>query len=76
MDEHIAMTDTVLMTEPTEQGEQCLAPGIRPITQKDRLQLLCDAPLRPRRPQKSLCVGLFDEGYSKPARHVHPTANP
>lgn len=55
------MPTRTIYSEPTEQGEQTLAPGIRPITQKGRLQLLWDAPLRPRRSQKSLSVGLFDE---------------
>jgi len=48
-------------TEDTEQGAQVLVPGVRPVTTKDRLQLLMDAPLAPHKPQKPLCVGLFDE---------------
>ena len=48
-------------TEDTEQDTQVLVPGIRPVTTKDRLQLLLDAPLSPRKPQKPLCIGLFDE---------------
>ena len=48
-------------TEETEQGQQVLVAGIRPITDKDRLHLLMDAPLVPRIRQKPLCVGLFDE---------------
>lgn len=48
-------------TEPTPQGEQMLIPGVRPITTRDRLTLLTDAPMRPRAAQKPLDIGLFDE---------------
>lgn len=48
-------------TEPTPQGEQMLIPGVRPITTRDRLTLLMDAPMRPRAAQKPLDIGLFDE---------------
>jgi len=47
--------------ETTPEGEQTLVPGIRPITQRDRLDLLMAAPLVPRREQKPLNIGLFDE---------------
>ncbi len=50
-----------LETEATDQGEQALVPGVRPITQGERLALLMDAPLVPRREQKPLNIGLFDE---------------
>ncbi|MER9159164.1 hypothetical protein [Mesorhizobium sp. M0778] len=48
-------------TEPTPQGEQMLIPGVRPITTRDRLTLLMDAPMCPRAAQKPLDIGLFDE---------------
>lgn len=48
-------------TETTEQGEQLLVPGIRPVTQVERLTFLMAAPLAPRRQQKPLDIGLFDE---------------
>lgn len=48
-------------SEPTPQGEQMLIPGIRPITTRDRLTLLMDAPMCPRAAQKPLDIGLFDE---------------
>ncbi|WP_292280965.1 hypothetical protein, partial [Mesorhizobium sp.] len=48
-------------SEPTPQGEQMLVPGVRPVTTRDRLGLLIDAPMRPRAAQKPLDVGLFDE---------------
>ncbi|MER9801383.1 hypothetical protein NKJ36_30575 [Mesorhizobium sp. M0142] len=35
-------------SEPTPQGEQMLIPGVRPITTRDRLTLLMDAPMCPR----------------------------
>lgn len=50
-----------LETEPTEQGEQALVPGIRPVTQRTRLALRAAAPLAPRHEQKPLNIGLFDE---------------
>lgn len=48
-------------TENTQQGEQVLIPGVRPVTTRDRLHLLTEAPLLPRRAQKPLNIGLFDE---------------
>ena len=48
-------------TEATEQGDQTLVPGVRPVTVKDRLRLLAEAQLAPRKPQKPPNVGLFDE---------------
>ncbi|WP_157357704.1 hypothetical protein [Mesorhizobium metallidurans] len=35
-----------LQTEPTPQGKQTLIPGVRPVTTRDRLALLADAPAR------------------------------
>ena len=55
------MTTPPFQTEFTDQGEQSLMPGVRPICQRERLQLLFDAPLMPRRAQKPCNVGLFDE---------------
>jgi hypothetical protein len=37
-----------------------LIPGVRPITTRDRLTLLTDAPMRPRAAQKPLDISLFD----------------
>ena len=48
-------------SETTAQGEQRLIGGIRPITERDRLELLTAAPLRPRCAQKHCNIGLFDE---------------
>lgn len=48
-------------TEVTDQGEQGLMPDIRPITQRDRLDLLMAAPMTPSHKQKPLDIGLFDE---------------
>jgi hypothetical protein len=49
------------MTEPTPEGEQCLVPGVTPITQRQRIEALIAAPLMSRRAQKPLNIGLFDE---------------
>jgi hypothetical protein len=48
-------------SEMTPLGEQTLIAGVRPITSRDRLQSRLDAPLLPRRLQKPLNVGLWDE---------------
>ena len=58
MTEHPALS---VETETAEQGEQLLVPGIRQVTQQERLALLMVAPLAPRREQKPLDIGLFDE---------------
>ncbi|MDE2166270.1 MAG: hypothetical protein KGJ66_08020 [Alphaproteobacteria bacterium] len=50
-----------LQSERTPEGEQTLIPGVRPITARERLALLMAAPLAPRKPQKPLNIGLFDE---------------
>ena len=48
-------------TEQTAQGEQVLVHGVRPVTDRDRLEILAAAPMAPRKPQKPLNIGLFDE---------------
>jgi hypothetical protein len=50
-----------LQSEMTPDGEQTLIPGVIPITMRDRLELRIAAPLSPRKPQKPLDIGLFDE---------------
>lgn len=55
------MTRLRFQTETTAQGEQALVSGVAPITTKDRLRLLVDAPLAPHKAQKPLNIGLFDE---------------
>ena len=56
-------------TQPTEAGAQTLVPGVRPVTLRDRLDLLARQPMAPRRnpsaQQKPCDHGLFDEA----ARH-------
>ena len=52
---------SALQSEPTPEGEQTLIPGVRPITKRERLALLTAAPLAPRKPQRPLNIGLFDE---------------
>jgi hypothetical protein len=49
------------VTEPTEAGEQLLAPFGSPVSVRARLDYLIAQPLAPRKPQKPLDVGLFDE---------------
>jgi hypothetical protein len=48
-------------SEPTPEGEQTLIPGVRPISQRERIEALMAAPLGPRGPQKPLDIALFDE---------------
>ena len=56
---------TLLATEPTPEGEQILIPGVRPVSLRERLAVLIAAPLAPRKPQKPLNIGLFDEDARK-----------
>lgn len=48
-------------TERTEAGEQLLAPFVAPVSVRERLDYLIAQPLAPRKPQKPLDIGLFDE---------------
>ena len=48
------------LSEPTPQGEQTLVPGVAPISIRERLERLAEAPLMPRKLQKPLDIGLFD----------------
>ena len=50
-----------LDSETTPEGEQTLVPGVAPIRDRDRLVAFMAAPLRPRKAQKPLNIGLFDE---------------
>ena len=52
---------TPLPTEPTPEGEQILMPGVAPLSLRERLALRLAAPMTPRKPQKPLNIGLFDE---------------
>ncbi len=54
-----------LDVETTPEGEQCLVPGVAPIRERDRLAAVMAAPLRPRKAQKPLNIGLFDEDSRK-----------
>jgi len=51
---------STLVSESTPAGEQTLVPGVAPISQRQRLDALLNAPLTPCRPQKPLDIGLFD----------------
>lgn len=48
------------LSEPTPEGEQTLVPGVAPISIRERLERLTQAPLGPRKLQKPLDIGLFD----------------
>ena len=47
-------------SELTPIGAQTLVPGVKPITQRDRLDMLAAAPMQPRRAQRAADHGLFD----------------
>lgn len=51
---------TVFASEQTPIGEQMLVPGVQPITPTQRLAMLANAPMQPRRPQRPADHGLFD----------------
>jgi hypothetical protein len=48
-------------TEATPLGEQMLVPGIAPVTTRQRIEARMSSPLMPRKPQKPLDIGLFDD---------------
>ncbi|WP_420346517.1 hypothetical protein [Pelagibius sp.] len=54
-----------LLTETTPEGEQIIAPGVKPITLCDRLAARAAQPIAPKRnpnaPQKPCDLGLFDK---------------
>lgn len=51
---------TPVETEATEAGPQTLIAGVRPLSPRDRLAVLADAPLAPSVRQKRCDLGLFD----------------
>ncbi len=57
----IARPQDRLEAEWSECGEQTLIPGVRPVSLRERLTLQARAPLIPKRQQKPLNIGLFDE---------------
>ncbi|GMN04305.1 hypothetical protein [Erythrobacter sp. MTPC3] len=46
--------------EQTEAGAQTLVPGVAPVTLGERLGVLANAPLLPRKGQRPANHGLFD----------------
>jgi hypothetical protein len=50
-----------LEAEWSDCGEQTLIPGVRPVSLRERLMLQASAPLTPKKFQKPLNIGLFDE---------------
>lgn len=59
------MTDfpTTAATDETDIGPQYLIGGVRPVTVRDRLEVLALLPMKPKRlcVQKPCNIGLFDE---------------
>lgn len=53
-------TPLPLESEQTAIGNQTLVPGVAPITPRDRLAMRANAPLEPKRPQRTADHGLFD----------------
>ena len=51
-----------LEAEVTPIGVQTLVIGVAPITPAQRLAMLAESPLQPRRPQRPADHGLFDLG--------------
>jgi hypothetical protein len=54
-----------LEAEVTPIGVQTLVIGVAPISPAQRLAMLADAPLQPRRPQRPADHGLFDTNARK-----------
>ena len=54
------MPPVALEAEVTPIGVQTLVIGVAPISPAQRLAMLADAPLQPRRPQRAAAHGLFD----------------
>ena len=48
-------------TEASPVGEQCLIPGVAPVSVKARLEVLAAHPLAATKLQKPCNIGLFDE---------------
>lgn len=48
------------LTETTDQGQQILIDGVRPVTDRDRAELGMAKPMQPKRSQKPMDDGLFD----------------
>ena len=48
-------------TEATNQGQQVLVPGVRPVSMKARLEVLAAHPMASDKLQKPCNIGLFDE---------------
>ena len=57
----IVSAPALLDAEWSSCGEQTLIPGVRPVSLRERLTLQACAPLIPKKSQKPLDIGLFDE---------------
>jgi hypothetical protein len=56
-----AFASAPLDAEWSDCGVQTLIPGVRPVSLRERLTLQASAPLTPKKSQKPLNIGLFDE---------------
>ena len=52
-------------TQKTPNGTQTLVPGVKPVTDRDRLDALARQPMKPTKRQKPLDIGLVDEESRK-----------
>jgi hypothetical protein len=48
-------------TEATPLGEQMLVPGVAPVSTRQRIEARMNGLLMPKKPQKPLDIGLFDD---------------
>ena len=60
-----ALSPPALDVEQTAIGLQTLMPGVAPVKLGDRLAVLANSPLQPRRAQRPADHGLFDENARK-----------
>ncbi|PGH55878.1 hypothetical protein CRT60_21745 [Azospirillum palustre] len=49
-------------TERTDQGEQFIVDGLRPVTDRDRIEAAMAKPMQPKKRQQAADQGLFDVG--------------
>lgn len=63
-------------TEPSPVGEQCLIPGVAPVSMKTRLEVLAAHPLASAKMQKPCDIGLFDEVARNQMDLFSTTQNP
>lgn len=59
----MSTSKTAANIEPTAIGDQYLIGDVKPVLQRERLELLCTLPMQPKRArqQKPCDIGLFDD---------------